>query len=312
MVVGSTTERTRLRSRRDQGDYDYLIISDVAIPVETLEYSKDVPCFVHINVHNTQLSNLSVVDGKYLNASLLKNFDDSVFKILKGIYDVFTMPFLRRSKDYIHIEVNKEVKPGHNQAQFSGFEYLDKDQRYIQVEADIKAITKQLKSLFAESDISKDMISVVSNIFFLLEELRPENIKNSLTFQTFGALIEAGTDETLTSLYDGRSKGSCDKESCNNDQITENPKAEGNSSPGTTKELVTILFDYKSCRDLIPAFPIKGALPCLVEWRSRLMESKSFWPSREAIDRIYESECYVIAKPAIVNPDDRIDFLHWI
>lgn len=96
MVVGSTTERTRLRSRRDQGDYDYLIISDVAIPVETLEYSKDVPCFVHINVHNTQLSNLSVVDGKYLNASLLKYFDDSVFKILKGIYDdVFTMPFLR-------------------------------------------------------------------------------------------------------------------------------------------------------------------------------------------------------------------------
>ncbi|XP_052701163.1 uncharacterized protein LOC128178162 [Crassostrea angulata] len=169
------------------------------------------------------------------------------------------MPSLRRSKDYIHIEVNKDVKPGDNQARFSGFEYLDKDQRYIQVEADIKAITKQLKSLFAESDISKDMISVMSNIFFLLEELRPENIQNSLTFQTFGALIEAGTDETLTSLYEGRSKVSCDKESCNNDQITKDPKTEGNSSPGTTKELVTILFDYKSGRDFIPALSDKGS-----------------------------------------------------
>lgn len=311
MVVGSTTERTRLRSRRDQGDYDYLIISDVAIPEETLEYSKDVPCFVHINVDKTpsaQLSNLSVVDGKYLNASLLKNFDDSVFKILRGIYDVFTLPSLTRSDDFIHIKVNKEVKPGHNQAHFTGFEYLGKEQGYIQVEADIKAITKQFRCLLDVSDISRDMISVMRNIFFLLEELRPENIQNSLTFQTFGALIEAGTDETLTWLYDGRSKGSCDKESCNNDQIPEDPKAEGNSSPGTTKELVTILFDFKSGRDFIPAFPIKGILPCLDEWRSRLMESKSFWPSREAIDRIYESEYYVIAKPAIVNPDVRKDF----
>lgn len=311
MVVGSTKERTRLRSRRDQGDYDYLIISDVDIPVETLEYSKDVPCFVHINVNktnNTQLSNLSVVDGKYLNASLLKYFDDSVFKIVRGIYDVITLPSLTRSDDYIHIKVNREVKPGHNQAHFSGFEYLGKEQEYIQVEADIKAITKQFRGLLVVSDISRDMVSVMSNIFFLLEELRPENIRNSLTFQTFGALIEAGTDETLASLYGGRSEGSCDKESCKIDQITDDPKTEGNSPPGKTKELVTILFDYKSGRDFIPAFPMKGTLPCLADWRSRLMESKPFWPSREAIDRIYESEYYVIAKPAIVNPDVRKDF----
>lgn len=38
------------------------------------------------------------------------------------------------------------------------------------------------------------------------------------------------------------------------------------------------------------------------------MKSESYWPSREAIDRIYESEYYVIAKPAIVNPDVRKDF----
>lgn len=38
------------------------------------------------------------------------------------------------------------------------------------------------------------------------------------------------------------------------------------------------------------------------------MESKAFWPRREAIDRIYESEYYVIAKPAIVGAEVRKDF----
>lgn len=55
-----------------------------------------------------------MVDGKYLNVSFLKNFDDSVFKILRGIYDVFILLFLIWFDDFIYIKVNKEVKFGYN------------------------------------------------------------------------------------------------------------------------------------------------------------------------------------------------------
>lgn len=310
MVVGSTTEGTRLRSRRDEGDYDYLLISDVVIPVETLENRPDVPCFVHINVNKTKssLSNLSTVDGKYMNSSLLKYFDESVFKVLRSIYDVFTMPSLILSEKYVHIKVNKEVKPGHNQMHFAGFENLDVKYRYLQVEADIKAITKQLKHLLAKSTISDDMISLMSNIFSILEELRPEDIESSLTFQTFGALIKAGTDETLTLSHSENPEESCEKDICHMDGTSEDPLKDREGFPENAPELITILFDYKSGRDFIPAFPLAGVLPCLTEWRSRLLKSKAIWPSRETIEQIYRSEYYVIAKPAVVDPEPTKDF----
>ncbi|CAG2186730.1 unnamed protein product [Mytilus edulis] len=49
MVAGSTQEQTRLRIRQDEGDFDYLIISAISIPVSALENREDLPCFVHIN-----------------------------------------------------------------------------------------------------------------------------------------------------------------------------------------------------------------------------------------------------------------------
>lgn len=309
LVVGSTKEGTRLRSRLDEGDYDYLIISDVFIPAEALEYRKEVPCFVHINVEKIQhnFSNASVIDGKYLNTRLLKGFDDSVFKILRGIYDVLTMPSLIRSYKGVDVKVNKEVKPGYNQVHFSGFEYEDGELGYVQVQADIQAIKEQFRHLLARSDISEDMISVLSNSLSLIEELRPEDISNSLTFQTFGALIEAASGETLSSLYGASQKEDfCDGDTCNPDKMKTDDE-QGNLDT-KLKEYITIHYDYKSGRDFIPAFPIKGKLQCLDEWRNRLLESVVFWPSREIIDQIYGSEYFAIAKPAIINSQINKDF----
>jgi hypothetical protein len=53
MVVGSTCEETRLRLCENEGDYDYLIISEIVIPSECLEYKDDIPAFV--NIHGTSL-----------------------------------------------------------------------------------------------------------------------------------------------------------------------------------------------------------------------------------------------------------------
>ncbi|XP_061172202.1 uncharacterized protein LOC133181662 [Saccostrea echinata] len=302
MLVGSTRERTRLRFTRDEGDYDYLLISDVSIPADALEYHADVSCFVHININKVhhEFSNDSVVGGKYLNTSLLKDFDKRVFKILRGLYDVLTLPSLTKSHDSIHIKVNKQVKPGYNQMHYAGFEYRDAQLDYIQVEADIEAITRQFRKLLANSDISVDMISVLSNTLSLIEELRPEDITNSLTFQTFGALIKAASGETISSLYKGRPNPIKEKD-------TGQTRKDRQISSESQKYLA-IRYEYKSGRDFIPAFPITGKLTCLDEWRNRLLKSNVFWPSREIINKIYESEFFVIAKPAIVNAEVNKDF----
>ncbi|XP_062591019.1 uncharacterized protein LOC134252534 [Saccostrea cucullata] len=303
MLVGSTKEGTRLRFTRDEGDYDYLLISDVSIPAEALEYRADVPCFVHINVNKVQynFSNYSIVDGKYLNTFLLKDFDKRVFKILRGLYDVLTLPSLTHSYDSIHIKVNKQVKPGYNQMHYAGFEYRDAHLDYIQVKADIEAITRQFRNLLASSDISEDMLSVLSNTLSLIEELRPEDITNSLTFQTFGALIKAASGETISSLHKG-------KPNTMKERDTNETRKDNKQSPPESQNYLAIQYEYKSGRDFIPAFPIAGKLPCLDEWRNRLLKSSVFWPSQETINKIYESEFFVIAKPAIVNAEVSKDF----
>lgn len=47
MVAGSTQELTRLRIRQDEGDYDYLVMSEIIIPVDTLQYRDDLPFCSH-------------------------------------------------------------------------------------------------------------------------------------------------------------------------------------------------------------------------------------------------------------------------
>ena len=71
----------------------------------------------------------------------------------------------------------------------------------------------------------------------------------------------------------------------------------------------TLRFDFKSSKDFIAAFLIDGTLQCMDEWKKNMMNrKKAFWPKEDTIDKIYASEVYVVAKPAIVSPDLPRDF----
>ncbi|CAG2186723.1 unnamed protein product [Mytilus edulis] len=117
MIGGSTEENTRLRTSIDDGDYDYLLISEIAIPSEYIEYKRDRPsCFVHVNgsFMQEQFPDIEMVDGKYLPSSLLSEIKPEAYKhvgdIIKllcenddkiGVNEVKIVYSRKKHKDYI-------------------------------------------------------------------------------------------------------------------------------------------------------------------------------------------------------------------
>lgn len=77
ILTGSTVKGLRLQSLKDEGDYDYLIISGITIPIDALEQRMDLDCFVHIRSDKlkTSFSKGMVVDEKYLLSKVLKEFE---------------------------------------------------------------------------------------------------------------------------------------------------------------------------------------------------------------------------------------------
>ncbi|VDI69995.1 Hypothetical predicted protein [Mytilus galloprovincialis] len=67
---------------------------------------------------------------------------------------------------------------------------------------------------------------------------------------------------------------------------------------------VTIQYKYKTSKDFIPVFPLKGKPKYLDEWLNR----KRKWPPTDIVTDEYNSEFFVVAKPAPVEPSKVIDF----
>ena len=104
MVVGSTCEETRLRLCENEGDYDYLIISEIVIPSECLEYKDDIPAFV--NIHGTSLKEfhgVKMIDETFLPTNLLSDFRPEAFKHIKNIYNIISGSSIARKRNSRHV-----------------------------------------------------------------------------------------------------------------------------------------------------------------------------------------------------------------
>ncbi|XP_063448747.1 uncharacterized protein LOC134728184 isoform X2 [Mytilus trossulus] len=272
MVVGSTTEGTRLRSNINEGDFDYLIISGISIPVDALEHRKDLPCFVHIRGDKFQHSfSHNLVDGKYLPSRILKEVDKEAFKIMRGLFHVLTVPRVTKERQTVHAEFNREAKPGMCTEHYAGFEVVGDD------------LTHSMKYRLTE-------------LLSMLAETTHNDIFSSTIGQILVGLIVASVGDPECSHPKRRKQ--------------ETEANERRTTDDTSNEKVCrVRFNYKSSKDFIAAFPIDGKLQCLEEWKCRILNSdKVFWPSSEAVDKICQSEVYVVAKPAIVDPCTGIDF----
>ncbi|XP_052072799.1 uncharacterized protein LOC127710881 isoform X1 [Mytilus californianus] len=305
MVAGSTTEGTRLRSNMNEGDFDYLIISGVSIPTDALEHREDLPCFVHIRGDKIQHSfSHNLVDGKYLHSRILKEVDREAFKIMRGLFQVFTMPFDSKGKHSHDVDFNREAKPGMCKEHYVGFQLVGEDADNINMrkqDTDMRATNNYFQSVMDSSDLSPSMKSLLTNLLSILAETEPNDESSTAMGQTFGGLIEGAIFDSAidnpTSFQPKRNKQSTEENDRN--------YIEDSSS----KKVCRVKFNYKSSKDFIAAFPLEGKLKCLEEWRLRILTSdKVLWPSSEIVEKICQSEVYVVAKPAIVKPSADIDF----
>ncbi|XP_062604698.1 uncharacterized protein LOC134266489 [Saccostrea cucullata] len=287
-VVGSTIEGTRLRSHKDEGDYDYLIISGTTIPVEALEHREDVPCFVHIlsDKLKVSFSDDFVVDGKYLHSRILKNLDKEAFKIMRGLFPVFTDSRKSKGRHTEHMEFNREAKPGMTQEHFAGFEILSQSEN--------KSKHSQTES---KGEVSCSFKEPLKSILDMIDMKKKGEDTNIDLFRTFDSLIDAASSFESDLSASSSKKRKLDTQECIKECYD------------LSYQACVVKYDYKSSKDFIAAFPLRWSLWCLEEWKQRMMERKvMFWPKPEIIQKIYSSEVYVVAKEAIINSKPSIDF----
>ncbi|VDI69997.1 Hypothetical predicted protein [Mytilus galloprovincialis] len=126
MVAGSTQKQTRLRIRQDEGDFDYLIISAISIPVSALEYIEDLPCFVHINGLQLvdQLPTVKLIDGRYLPSNLLSDIRPEAFKHMRDFHKLVSHFRKTRGPNSLHVAIDHNIKPGKTlKTKFNNIDY---------------------------------------------------------------------------------------------------------------------------------------------------------------------------------------------
>ncbi|XP_052062126.1 uncharacterized protein LOC127702106 [Mytilus californianus] len=327
MVAGSTKENTRLRLKGNEGDFDYLIISGISIPIECLEYRKNLPCFVYIN--GSTLKNLfpgvELIDGKYLPSDLLSDIRSEAFKHSRNIHKIVTQMDSTRGQNTLHISLDHKIKPGLSLVHYADPKCPELSMEQNKQKKDTGQIKQNVeKNLQGESCEFKKMIcsgvKAISSVVEGWEELNQSpNTKKTIFHQTYDPVIKAFKTSEDILRQTSQSHPKKPKLDSSNDLSTSNdvPSTSGLSgrlNNGSQREEdargndeddeVTIQYRYKTSKDFIPVFPLKGKPKYLDEWQNR----KRNWPPTDVVTDIYNSEFFVVAKPALVEPSKDIDF----
>lgn len=332
MVVGSTCEKTRLRLCENEGDYDYLIISEIAIPSECLEYKDDIPAFVNINGTSLkEFHGVKMIDDTFLPTTLLSDFRPEAFKHIKNIYDIISGSYIARKRKSTSVSFDHRIKPG-----TSLVHYIDLKCPEIPCEVphkDSKKIRKNVDAHLQHDSPVRDTMKTVAGVVREYNKLAAlPNDPGSAFQQTYGSIMGAidGHEHESTEMHDDERKQPNQEDSpsqvkllktdpeCTRQNAQEemaNIPAEDTTIPldidsngckETESDKVEIQYRYKCSKDFIPAFPLSGKPKYLDAWRMRKRQSE--WPPRSTIDEIYKSEFFVVAKPAVDKPEIEKDF----
>lgn len=197
MVVGSTKEGTRLRSEQDEGDYDYLLIGDITVPVECLIYREDLPCFVHIkgSFMADQLLKDQLVDGVYISTDLLKNLSPIAFARLKGIFDIVSGANTSHGRNTPHVAIGSSIKPGYSLTNYGGWKSEDltvkRNPRSASDKALRKRFTERVKSSEDLQGDNNDVLTSFSTILDVIQGMKCKETSDGLIYQQFGPMLSA-------------------------------------------------------------------------------------------------------------------------
>ena len=323
MLVGSTRANTRIQCDHDEGDFDYLIMSETRIPVSALEFSPDLRCFVHIRGEEL-LARLpcSLVDGKYVPTDMVREIKAPAFYQARGIYEFVSHPSIKKA-DKIQIDVN--INPGKSLETFHGFECREFDipndwkapdqalfaQRFHQKLLEDPVFRENLDTL-VQFNRTVNLISGLQNIINSRSERQNSPLKEyefvveGLTKAMNGGFnfgnAERNSSANSSESTSGHRLGSatCDRNS------PETKRQRVQADDELEEEIVYASYAYKATKDFIGAFPIQGDLPDMEKWAKR---SDRKWPDCNMVQEVSKCEIFLVCKPeASDNPNPEIDF----
>ncbi|XP_076109073.1 uncharacterized protein LOC143077151 [Mytilus galloprovincialis] len=315
MVAGSTQEQTRLRIRQDEGDFDYLIISAISIPVSALEYRDDLPCFVHINGLQLvdKLPTVQLIDGRYLPSNLLSEIRPEAFKHMRDFHKLLSNFRRTRGRNSLHVAIDHNIKPGKTLVSYRDVDCPVLDLKYVK--SNTKLISDKLKQSIDQQifDRKYDLMSPLKKGAHLVNAFKKADIKSdsegSIFLQTYGSIIDALSFETAENNQN-------ETDTCPNEEFYRNKKQSMSrktkfnnidydaNGEEFDKGDVILKYKSKSSKDFIPAFPLAGKPRFLDEWKQR----KRVWPPEHVVNDIYNSEFFVVAKPALTKRERNKDF----
>lgn len=306
MVAGSTQEGTRLRLREDEGDFDYLLISEFSVLDSAIEYHHDVPCFVHINCEKLsgKLPFVELVEGKYLPSYLLSEVRPEVFNHLRDIFKMVTKPGTRRGRNTLRIIIDKRIKPGISLGNYANVECTDMCISLTEPKTDGKEILSKIRNHIKNEPtaVQNQILSAlctITNVGLVYKYLVSDGteLRKSNLLQNYGPIINA------IERQQKRMHNANEEESENISQASIS-HTRGNSEK--KNEFVLLKYKYKTFKDFIPAFPLKGTPHFLNVWKHRTRNSN--WPPRSSLEKIYNGEIFIVAKPAIHKSSKDKDF----
>ncbi|CAC5388249.1 unnamed protein product [Mytilus coruscus] len=324
MLVGSTQERTRLRLQENEGDFDYLVISGISIPIECLEYTKNLPCFVTIHgcILNDIFPDVELIHGTYLPSDLLSEVRPEAFKHSRNIHKIVTQMDSTRGRSTLHVSLDHKIKPGMSLVDYADPKCPELSMAQNKQKKDIGLIKQNVEKILQGDSPeikkkTKKTVKAISNVVQWWEKSTQScNSKNTIFHQTYDLFIEAltnGEDQTspphpkkqkLDSSGDSTKSSDLPSTSGLSGRLDNESHREEEVRGNDEHDQVTIQYDYKTSKDFIPVFPLKGKPKYLDEWRNR----KRNWPPTDVVTDIYNSEFFVVAKPALVEPSKDIDF----
>lgn len=323
MVVGSTKDGTRLRTEQDPGDFDFLLVGEATIPVDSLRYREDLPCFVHIDGRSLkQLDRKCLIDGEYLPATLVKKLDPLFFGRLKSIHDFLCRPLVYQECGTSRLVMNTEIKPGMNVIDFIDCQsevFTFKSSK--PVDELRKQCARRVEQSVVFQNSSNGVAHVMETLSKLLQHFKSKDNSDSYFFRTFGPLLKTLASERQVEFMCSKQEseiiisGECIDDSIDGDTIGQGQRKEEKFVPNGDPSCLPVKPDKpRSVRaryakkgkmmDFIPALRLSEPPKYITDWTRRVR----FWPRKQTVDAISKSQFFVVAKPAVKDERREVDF----
>lgn len=310
-LVGSTGELLKLRMSKFGGDADFLLCSGkLEIPIDNIEERKDFPCYVKIRADNLRSDTLGNIADGYLSADLLRDVRPELFTILRAIYTEVTT-----SSDFIPgrksrmTTIGVPMKVGLARTEF----------RNLQVEGDSLPkrpmkrliydrsadVIAKLRKRWRGVHINMSDMKMLQRILKIVRMAKVPGSRgdNHGQMNYFAEMLESVMKRCV--LEQETNGDDCAEATVGDVESSTNMEQTPQSD---THPKVRATYSDMTKKDYVPALKVigDGRLRCLSEWVKRV--EKGSWPPRNVVDEILNTDVFVVAREAPLDPESCKDF----